>query len=106
MAGFELHSNEKFVILFFNAGNLFKQNTMFEGRHHDVLGEYCNVGIITVTSKHNSLFIVIKATEFNTRHSLHRRKTPVKTPGKAPEKPRTRHPAVTAYSPDNKSWFI
>jgi hypothetical protein len=28
VAGFELHNNEKFVIFFFNAGNLFKKNTV------------------------------------------------------------------------------
>jgi len=28
VAGFELHNNEKFVNLFFNAGNLFKENTI------------------------------------------------------------------------------
>jgi len=28
VAGFELHNNEKFLNLFLNAGNLFKQNTI------------------------------------------------------------------------------
>jgi hypothetical protein len=40
-------------------------NEQFEGRHHDVLGEYFNIRIKTVPSKHNSLFIVIQVTCFD-----------------------------------------
>jgi hypothetical protein len=39
-----------------------KVNERFERSHHDVLRKYSNIRIKIVTSKHNCLFVVIKAT--------------------------------------------